>query len=215
MLFRYAEFSAAIVGINETFPHEQMNRLLAMLQEEMEGLVLRLASQFQGRKDQLQFLINNYDLVMSILIERTKDDSKESETFREQLKIRSEEFVTLILESHFGQLIQWSKESERRLDSGDLEGLKAEERRVSIIIGDFNRDWKKSLDSINSEILSSFPNLKLGTSLLQQCLTSLVQYYHRFSRILSVAPLSQVPATSQLINIHQLMVEVKKYKPNF
>ena len=84
---RYAEFSAAIVAINETFPHEQMNRLLALLQEEMEGLVLRLASQFSLRKEQLLFLINNYDLVMSILIERTKDDSKESETFREQLKV--------------------------------------------------------------------------------------------------------------------------------
>ena len=84
---RYAEFSAAIVAINETFPHEQMNRLLALLQEEMEGLVLRLASQFGLRKEQLLFLINNYDLVMSILIERTKDDSKESETFREQLKV--------------------------------------------------------------------------------------------------------------------------------
>ena len=83
------------------------------------------------------------------------------------------------------------------------------------IITEFNRDWKKSLDSINSEILSSFPNLKLGTSVLQQSLTSLVQYYHRFSRVLGVAPLSQIPATSNLINIHQLMVEVKKYKPTF
>ena len=89
--------------------------------------------------------------------------------------------MTLILENHFGQLIKWSKEAERKLDAGDLEGLKSEEKRVSIIITEFNRDWKKSLDSINSEILSSFPNLKLGTSLLQQCLTSLVQYYHRQS----------------------------------
>ena len=129
--------------------------------------------------------------------------------------MRSEEFVSLILESHFGQLIQWSKEAERKLDSGDVEGLRQEERRVAAIIADFNRDWKKSLDSINSEILSSFSNLKLGTSLLQQSLTTLVQCYHRFSRVLSVAPLSQLPATSQLINIHQLMVEVKKYKPNF
>lgn len=32
---------------------------------------------------------------------------------------------------------------------------------------------------------------------------------------MSVAPLSQVPAAGQIINIHQLMVEVKKYKPNF
>ena len=83
---------------------------------------MRLASQFPSRKEQLLFLINNYDLVMSIVIERTKDDSKESETFREQLKARSEEFVSLVLETHFGHLIQWSKEAERKLDGGDLKG---------------------------------------------------------------------------------------------
>jgi hypothetical protein len=35
---RYAEFAAAIVGINESFPYEQMNRLLALLQEEVLAL---------------------------------------------------------------------------------------------------------------------------------------------------------------------------------
>ena len=39
--------------------------------------------------------------------------------------------------------------------------------------------------------------------------------FFRFTRLMSVAPLSQVPAASQLINIHQLMVEVKRYKPSF
>ena len=43
--------------------------------------------------------------VMSIIIERTKDDSKESETFREQLKSRSDEFAEQMLEQHFGALI--------------------------------------------------------------------------------------------------------------
>ena len=149
------------------------------------------------------------------MIESPNDASTESKTFRAQLKSRSEEFVSLVPENHFGYLIQWSKEAERKLDGGDLEGLRAEEKRVTTIIVDFSRDWKKSLDSINGEILSSFPNLKLGTSLLQQALTTLVQFYHRFSRVLGVAPLSQIAATSQLINIHQLMVEVKRYKPNF
>ena len=37
----------------------------------------------------------------------------------------------------------------------------------------------------------------------------------RFTRIMGLAPLSQSSAAAQLINIHQLMVEVKKYKPNF
>jgi hypothetical protein len=32
---------------------------------------------------------------------------------------------------------------------------------------------------------------------------------------MGLAPLSQGAAAAQLINIHQLMVEVKKYKPNF
>lgn len=212
---RYAEFAAATVGINESFPHEQMNRLLALLQDEVENLILRLASKFPGRKDQLLFLINNYDVVMSIIIERTKDDSKESETFREQLKSRSEEFAEHMLEQHFGALIGWLKEAERKLDRGDVEGLRQEERRVTQIIHNFSSDWKKSLDSINGEIMTSFPNLKLGTGILQQSLTLLVQYYHRFSRVLGVAPLSQIPAASQLINIHQLMVEVKRYKPTF
>merc|ERR1712012_779386 len=126
-----------------------MNRLLAVLQEEVESLILRLASKFPGRRDQLLFLINNYDVVMSLIIQN------------------------------------------------------------------FSADWKKSLDLINGEIMTSFPNLKLGTGILQQSLTQLVQYYHRFSRVLGVPPLSQIPAAAQLINIHQLMVEVKKYKPSF
>ena len=53
-------------------------------------------------------------------------------------------------------------------------------------------------------------------------LTTSVSFYHvylehypRFTRVLGVAPLSQIPATAQIINIHMLMVEVKKYKPNF
>jgi len=212
---RYAEYSAAIVGINETFPHEQMNRLLAYLQEEVEGLILRLAGSFPDRKEQLLFLINNYDVIMSIIIERTKDDTKESEAFREQLRARSEELVEQVLQSHFGYIITFTKEAERKLERGHIDELKQEEKRVSQIISTFGTEWKLSLDRINEQTLSSFPNLKLGTGILQQTLTTLLQYYHRFTRLMSVAPLSQMNAASQLINIHHLMVEVKKYKPNF
>jgi len=212
---RYAEYSAAIVGINETFPHEQMNRLLAYLQEEVEGLILRLAGSFPDRKEQLLFLINNYDVIMSIIIERTKDDTKESEAFREQLRARSEELVEQILHNHFGYIISFIKEAERRLERGDVDDLKQDEKRVSQIISTFGTEWKQSLDRINEQTLSSFPNLKLGTGILQQTLTTLLQYYHRFTRLMSVAPLSQMSAAGQLINIHHLMVEVKKYKPNF
>jgi hypothetical protein len=50
---------------------------------------------------------------------------------------------------------------------------------VGAIVARFGQDWRQSLDQINREILSSFPNLRLGTGILQQTLTTLVQYYHR------------------------------------
>lgn len=67
---RYAEFSAAIVGISESFPNEQVTKLLAQLLDEVECFVLRMAAIFPGRKEQLIFLINNYDMVLSILMVR-------------------------------------------------------------------------------------------------------------------------------------------------
>lgn len=75
--------------------------------------------------------------------------------------------------------------------------------------------WKKSLDDINKEILHLFPNFKNGTNILQLTLTQLVEYYHRFQKILSLHPFRNVPARADLINIHQLMVEVRRYKPAF
>ena len=46
---RDAKVSAVIVGINETFPQEQMNWLLALLQGEEEGLILASQSPTRSR----------------------------------------------------------------------------------------------------------------------------------------------------------------------
>jgi hypothetical protein len=67
---RYAEFSAALVGISESFPLELVNGLLAELQQEVECFILRMAAVFPQRKEQLIFLINNYDMVLGILMVR-------------------------------------------------------------------------------------------------------------------------------------------------
>lgn len=73
---RYAEFSAALVGISESFPSELVNRLLAELQEEVECFILRMAAVFPQRKEQLIFLINNYDMVLGILMVRDSSNYK-------------------------------------------------------------------------------------------------------------------------------------------
>jgi len=71
-----------------------------------------------------------------------------------------------------------------------------------------------ALDAVNREVMTSFPSFHTGAGVLQQALTLLVQYYHRFQKILNEA-LPGLASRQDLVNIHQLMVEVKKYKPNY
>ncbi|KAG0431948.1 hypothetical protein HPB47_021262 [Ixodes persulcatus] len=171
---RYAEFSAAVVSINENFPSERVASLLAALQGEVENFILKMAAEFQGRKEQLIFLINNYDMMLSVLLERTKEDSKETESFKELLNARTQEYVEEILAPHFGGMISFVKECELLQERGQADVMQREET-----------------------------------------LMQLIQYYHRFQKVLSQAPFKQLTVRTELLNIHHLMVEVKKYKPNF
>lgn len=49
----------------------------------------------------------------------------------------------------------------------------------------------------------------------QGALTQLIQYYHGFHKILNQPTFRSLAVRSELINLHHLMVEVKKHKPNF
>ncbi|GFR04939.1 vacuolar protein sorting-associated protein 52 homolog [Trichonephila clavata] len=212
---RYAEFSAAIVGINENFPSERVARLLAALQVEVENFILRMAAEFPDHKDQLIFQINNYDMMLNVLLERTKEDSRESESFKDLLNARILEYVEEILSPYFGGMMTFVKDCEKYLERGQMDNLKIEAGKVPILVKSFNSGWKKAMDEINGDIMTTFTNFKNGTNILQTALTQLIQYYHRFQKVLSQHPFKNLPVRSELLNIHHLMVEAKKFKTNF
>lgn len=212
---RYAEFSAAIVGINENFPSERVARLLATLQVEVENFILRMAAEFPDHKDQLIFQINNYDMMLNVLLERTKEDSRESESFKDHLNGRILEYVEEVLSPYFGGMIAFVKDCEKYLERGEMEHLKNQTVKVDALVKSFNVGWKKAMDEINADIMTTFTNFKNGTNILQAALTQLIQYYHRFHKVLSQQPFKNMSVHSELLNIHHLMVEVKKFKTNF
>ncbi|XP_044028504.1 vacuolar protein sorting-associated protein 52 homolog isoform X2 [Siniperca chuatsi] len=212
---RYAEFSSAIVSINQTFPNERTHTLLGQLLVEVENFVLKMAAEFPSRRDQLIFLINNYDMMLSVLMERAADDSKEVEGFQQLLLARTQEFIEEILSPPFGGMIAFVKEAEALMEKGQLDRLKNEEARIIQLVRGFSSTWKQSVESMSQDVMRSFTNFKNGTSIIQGALTQLIQYYHGFHKILNQPTFRSLAVRSELINLHHLMVEVKKHKPNF
>uniref|UniRef100_A0A8C6M3X6 Vacuolar protein sorting-associated protein 52 homolog n=1 Tax=Nothobranchius furzeri TaxID=105023 RepID=A0A8C6M3X6_NOTFU len=117
--------------------------------------------------------------------ERAADDSKEVESFQQLLLARTQEFIEEILSPPFGGMIAFVKEAEALMEKGQLDRLKNEEGRVA------------------------------GITKQMGALTQLIQYYHGFHKILNQPTFRSLAVRSELINLHHLMVEVKKHKPNF
>jgi len=87
--------------------------------------------------------------------------------------------------------------------------------RIQQLVRGFAAEWKRSIEILNQEVMQSFTNFKNGTAILQGALAQLIQFYHRFQKVLSQPPFKPLPIRGELINIHHLMVEVKKHRTSF
>lgn len=212
---RYAEFSAAITTVNETFPDERVSIMLGQLQTEVENLLLKMASVFDSPREQLIFLINNYDVIISVLQEQSLDSCKESQSFKQLVSKRVHDLVNELIYPHFGPMITFVKDCEAFIERNDLGSLKKEEAKVSKLIRSFNQSWRKSMEDMKRQVMISFTNFKCGNNITQSTLTQVIQYYHRFDKIVSTHFKNNPEVRSELINIHQLMVDMKKYKTTF
>jgi hypothetical protein len=65
--------------------------------------------------------------------ERTRDNSKEAENFREHLNTRSAEYVEEILSPHFGGVMHFVKEGEALVEKGQSDELKHLESKCFFI----------------------------------------------------------------------------------
>ena len=77
---------------------------------------------------------------MHVLQERTADDSKEAESFKELLSARTQEFIEEILSPHFGGMMAFVKECETAIERGSMEAFRNQERTQHFI--------KSNLDSL-------------------------------------------------------------------
>ncbi|VDN06583.1 unnamed protein product [Thelazia callipaeda] len=213
---RYAEFTSALLVCSHSSARQidpKLQHYLTKQQSEVENFLMRLTEQLSTPLQRLICLINNYDLILNIYEERIAFDSKEKSSFWELKQNRINEYVDLMLRPHFGSLIAFVKECEPLIEQGHKQLLIRYSGNVTTLVRNFCANWKKSIDVINSEIVQSFTNFRNGTNILQVAFTQIVQYYHRFSKVLSHEIFAENAVLKELVNIHHIMVEIKKYKP--
>ncbi|VDN58687.1 unnamed protein product [Dracunculus medinensis] len=213
---RYAEFTCALLiccHISKKHIENKLQRYLSKQQSIIEDFLNRLASQMNTAVDRIVCLINNYDLILSILEERINFESKEKLSFWELQQNCIIEYVVLMLKPHFGDLINFVVECEPLIEQGHTQLLLRHSSKVTGIVRSFSANWKRSIDAINQEIIRSFTNFKNGTNILQATFTELIQYYHRFSKVTAHEAFADNSVLKELVNIHHIMVELKKYKP--
>ncbi|KAI9202758.1 Sac2 family-domain-containing protein [Polychytrium aggregatum] len=207
---RYAEFSASILTLNQGYQDALLVHSLQRLRSEVESLLLRMSVEFSDTKSRVIFLINNFDLVVTILSEYTASSFEEEKAyFAGILENRTDEFVEEELRPYFGTLMGLVAEGEQHPDLLKMDGDKFER-----IADNFNNSWKQAIGTINNSIIQSFTNFQNGARILQSALTRLLLYYKRFL-VLWEKRFGSRKQRVQPVGLQSVMVEIKKFRSNF
>ncbi|CAG8622941.1 11481_t:CDS:10 [Paraglomus brasilianum] len=209
---RYAEFAASILRLNEDANDPILTNSLLRVRTEVELLLNKMSTEFSDHKSRYIFLINNYDLVVTILNE-TGGKSVEAEIshFQQLLNSKISGFVEEELEPHFGILISFVKQVEQTEDINSLPSERFEE-----VSTNFATTWRQSITSINASVIQHFANFKNGTMILHSVLGQLIIYYTKFHDLLEKRMLDDgLKFKQQPVGVQTIVAEVKKYRTDF
>lgn len=178
---RYAEFIASIASIqvDASEIEQTIANQLFLLSNYMEEFLKKMSMALE-KKLRSVFLINNYDLIVTILEER-EITPKVSQSFKTLRATEVKAFIEEELFQYFHGLIVFVQKTEPTnplVDIG-LDALNTAEKLVK----DFCSSWKTFIEQINQDIMKYFSNFRNGSDILKQTLTQLALYYSRFEDI--------------------------------
>ncbi|KAJ1654076.1 Vacuolar protein sorting-associated protein 52 [Dispira simplex] len=216
---RYAEFVASLLTLNQSQETSVITQSIQRLRDGLEAMLLRISEGFGDRVTTLIFLINNYDLIITILNENGHQaTSEEVDYFAHCRSTCISEYVEEQLDAHFGYLKKFVLEVEAAPNYFQEYGTESFEP----VITEFNTTFRTSLANINATVIRNFSNFKNGTTILHSVLGQLLLYYNRFHHFFDQRfarkPTGSAEATRPSkwpVGVQNVMVEIKKYKSNF
>ncbi|KAG7033407.1 Vacuolar protein sorting-associated protein 52 A [Cucurbita argyrosperma subsp. argyrosperma] len=210
---RYAEFTASLMHLNVEYGEGQLDLNLERLRMAIDDLLIKLAKTFAKSKSQTVFLINNYDMTISVLKEVGPEGGKILVHFEDLLKSNTALFVANantfmqeeLLAEHFSELIKFVKTrgSEDLSSNPDRPITVAE---IQPLVKDFASRWKAAIELMHKDVITSFSNFLCGMEILRAALTQLLLYYTRLTdcikRIVGGSALNK-----DLVSISSIMLQ--------
>ncbi|CAD6211850.1 unnamed protein product [Miscanthus lutarioriparius] len=209
---RYAEFTASLAHLNVEHGDGQLDLNLERLRMAIEDLLVKLAKMFAKPKLQTIFLINNYDLTISILKEAGTEGGKAQQHFEEVLKSNIAIYVEELLLEQFSGLIKFVKS--RPADETATNSEKASIAEVEPLVKDFASRYKAAIELMHYDVITSFSNFLCGMEILRATLAQLLLYYTRLTEC--VKRINGGSALNKdLVSISSILFEIKKYSRTF
>ncbi|KAI9004736.1 Sac2 family-domain-containing protein [Gaertneriomyces semiglobifer] len=206
---RYGEFAASILALNHGYDDALLTNSLQRLRMEVEHLLMRMSGEFTAKKSRLAFLINNYDLVVSLLSEQSMPSfDQERRHFNEILDSKINEYVEEELKPSFLTLTSFVRALE---DESQLTSITQSADRFEAVATDFNNIWKPAISALNESIMQSFSNFQNGARVLHTALTQLLLSYKRFTTLWD-RKFAAKKAQVQPVGLQSVMVEIKKFR---
>ena len=215
---RYGDLCSAVMRVGDDIDDvaldEVFDESVTKLTTSIQKMFKRLANRFRDSpRHQAVFFVNNYSQIIPFFRERVPLSSVLRD-FERKCELSVEEFVKLELSEYFEDLVEFVKESQAKLESH--EPFSPSSERIFRVLRDFSMSWKKSIRSMDSDIIKFFSDYKIGVEISQKVLTKLLLYYSRFLEVSEkIFPRLRSRLNSESVNVQVIVHEIKKYSRSF
>eukprot|EP01132_Coremiostelium_polycephalum_P005060 gene5060-6299_t len=220
---RYSELIGSITQVYEHLPPKILpfiNDHLEMLRIEITKLLIKLSDDIKDTNSKYIFLLNNYDLILTILNDKLNEDNNDDKDYWSQLyQKESELYANEQLSSfpYFRNMIKLSKELYPLINHYTAEEINHPQLKKEIheeLLKDFSLNWRVGIEEMNVIVTLQFPNYKNGTKIFQMILEKLYNSYKQFTQII-LKYFKSLKSLPYFIPDTEISYEIKKYCVSF
>lgn len=181
---RYAEFVSSLLAIARFgTPDNSTLEGLRRMRSEFNGFLNTIARLFTRPKPRYVFLVNNADLILSMLKRHDVVSTEDHRFFAELQDVHTAAYVEHEVADHFPDIVSFVRQFERAVKAASSGGSgkqrQASEERVKAVLRQFASNWRLGVQHMQDSVLREFPNYELGTELTKSLFSRLLAYHKR------------------------------------